>query len=264
MRTIKKIAALALVIVSFLVVSCEEQAVREPSPEANPSSNKVYFPDQSGKVVLGIDAKSFTVPVSREIDKDALTVSLKTTGYNGFTIPKQVSFAAGSKDATIEIAVGDVELMKNYLLTIEVEHNQTNPYDTLYNKTKTSIAAINVLKEDFAPYAEGKFTSAMFGASWDMILEFSPATKTYRLSDLIEEGYDYLFTVAENGVITQSPKTAVQTGYMHPTYGMISYQLQDGSAYDAATDTYTFLLKYTVAAGSFGVKTEKLQITKKL
>jgi len=153
-----------------------------------------------------------------------------------------------------------MELMKKYHIAILIDGADTNPYaiQTVYSRIE-----LNILKEDYAAYSNGTYTSGMFKSSWAQVLQYSPSKKTYRFKDLFNEGYDYEFSVSDDGTIAQVPLTAILTGYVHPTYGMVSAQAQDGSMFDK-NSTYTFLLKFTVSAGSFGIKTEKYVITNKL
>lgn len=264
MRTIKKLN-IAFLALGLLLVGCkDDEIVREPSPASNPNSTNVYFSAKNiASPVLPKSATSFDIIIDRENASQAQTVQLTVENLyadNVFQVPTSVSFAAGEATKTIKVPV-DLELMKKYHITVTIDMEQTNPYRTQAVYPRLDL---NVLKEDYAPYSEGTFTSTMFGDSWAQVMEFSPALKIYRLKDLIEVGFDYIFSVDKDGVINQVPSSVIETGYMHPSYGMVSYQAQDGSKFDAASNTYTFLLKYTVSAGSFGVKTEKYVITKKL
>lgn len=151
-------------------------------------------------------------------------------------------------------------------MSILVDGEQTNPYVDQMLGDSTLVYSrmdLTVLKEDFVPYSEGTFTSSMFGDSWAVIMDYSPSLAAYRLNDLIENGYDLLFSVNEDGGLVQIPTDPVKSGYDHSTYGMISMQIQAGSAFDATSDTYTLMLKYTVAAGSFGTKEEVYVVTMK-
>lgn len=264
MRTINKINLIILGI-GLLFTACKDaDIVREPSPAANPNSTNVYFSDKnSTSIVLSKDTKSFDLIINREkVDKAQIVNLTVESAYSDsvFQTPSSVSFAAGEATKTINIPV-KMELMKKYRIAIIIDKDQTNPYAV---QTVFPRIDLNLLKEDYAPYSEGTFTSSMFKDSWAQTMEYSPSLKAYRLKDLIQTGYDYIFSVAADGTITQIPATAIVTGYMHPSYGMVSYQAQAGSKYDAATKTYLFLLKYTVSAGSFGVKSETYVVTKLL
>lgn len=272
MKKLNILAALSFVL--MILVSCSEEITREPSPEFNTSSNKVYFPKQESKLIVPISAETIDVQIARKVVKDALTVGLKysNTYADFFKGPETVTFAAGDSLASIKITLGSIELMKEYLFSISVaDVNQTDPYTV---SDVYPVIAMNVLKEDFAPYAEGKFTSGFFEDSWDQILEYSPATKLYRLSDLWVAGYDVKFSWDGTAAVTPvggtfkpastAYKPAFQTGYVHSKYGMVWAIFNGANTYDATTKTFSFPITWRVTAGSFGVYTETYTITKLL
>jgi hypothetical protein len=59
-------------------------------------------------------------------------------------------------------------------------------------------------------------------------------------------------------------RTGFQTGYVHPSYGMIyaSFDAPEGPfTYDEATKTFTFGYAWRVSAGTFGVYPDSYTIT---
>lgn len=269
MKTINKLTLVLFAAVALFAASCEDEIVRDPSPEVNPNNNKVYFPDQESGVVLGIEDNTFEIVIAREDTLTELTVGLEIVAGDQFSIPESVKFAAGESETSFVLSVGDVELMKNYMVTIEIEESQTNPYDSLFGESKFSILSLNVLKEDFTPYASGTYTSDFFGEAWDAVLEYSPANDLYRFSDCWASGYDVLFKWEGTQVTIKgtynSSKTSiyVPTGYLHATYGMVSayYSQADLNYYDADTKTFTFPISWVVSAGSFGDYNDVFAIT---
>ncbi|NCB67729.1 MAG: hypothetical protein EOM47_02655 [Bacteroidia bacterium] len=277
MKTKNILTALMFAVVTLFVVSCEEVVVREPSPDVNPESNKVFFPNQPTKqVVVAIDQKTVTIPIERGVFDKELTVNLKFSGYKTISIPSSVKFDAGDKDTVVTITVGEIELMKNYLVTIEVDQAHTNPYDTLYNKTNFSILSLNLLREDFAPYAIGTYASEFFEDSREATLEYSPATKLYRFTDCWMPGYSVLFswntdaTDADNknkveikGTLNADKSFVyIPTGYVHSTYGMVNawYSRANLKYYNEETKTFTFPITWRVSAGSFGAYDDTYKI----
>jgi hypothetical protein len=263
MKTINKIGLIlgAIVALNVFVACDDEDIVRDPSPETNPNSNHVYFPEQiSEQLIVGLEDTSTPIVIAREVSDNALTVTLTISGNEAFSIPQTVSFNAGDSDTTFTLSIGEIELMKNYLVILKIDENQTNPYDSLYNTAKFSTLSLNVLKEDFEPYAEGTYDSEFFEESWPATLEYSPATGLYRFSDCWMPNYDVLFKwegteVAVQGTVNSSGTFIyLPTGYVDPTYGMTSayYSQEDINYYDEATKTFTFPITWVVSAGSFG------------
>jgi len=275
----KIVSITTLTLLIMFMVSCDEGVVtRDPSPETSPTSNKVYFAKQNSLVTLSIDADSFGVIIARKVYAEALTVDLDYSATNSglFTGPKSVTFPAGDSTLTFFIKVGDVELVKKYMIEISVSN--ADQIDAYSISDVFPTISLNVLKEDFIPYAEGTLTSAFFGGSWPLVLEHSVATSTYRLSDCwlpgdttSLPGYDVTFKwtgdtivtvlggVFKPGTVAYTP--ALQTGYNDPSYGMVWAVFNGVNVYNATTTTFTFPITWRVTAGSFGKYTDKFKIT---
>jgi hypothetical protein len=254
-----KILYCAMAVSLMFATACsEDEVTREKSPVQNPNSTNVYFTATNPKsLILGIDAVEFTVSVSREISDAAQTVNLEIENTNAeglFSIPSTVSFSAGEATTLITISVYGLELMKTYHIAIAIEGDQTNPYEqqTVYPKIE-----LNILQEDFAPYANGTYTCDFFEDSWSQVLEYSPSTLTYRLKGLWYSGYDVKFKWTGSTAVTMvgtvnSYGTGIPSGYVHSTYGMVTAYF-NGCTYDDATKTFTFPITWRVSAGSFGL-----------
>jgi len=259
-QNIFNLILLLLTIVFF--ISCEDDITRDPSPETNPNTNKVYFPEQiDGTYTIGLEVNSIEVQVAREISSQALTVSLHYVGSDLISVPSSVSFESGSALTSFFISIGDIELMETYPITINIDGEQADYYSISDN---VSTLSLNILKEDFEPYASGAYYSDFFEQGWEAILEYSPLTEQYRFSDCWVSGYDVLFkwdgANEDSKVMMQgtpnSDKSYIffTTGYMHPSYGMVSayYPQANINYYDKATKTFTFPITWRVSAGSFG------------
>lgn len=276
----KIVSITTLMLLIMFMVSCDEVITRDPSPETSPTSNKVYFAKQNSKLTLPISADSFGVILARKVYAEALTVDLKYSVINSglFTGPKSVTFPAGDSTLTFFIKVGDVELVKKYMIEISVSN--ANQIDAYSISDVYPTISFNVLKEDFIPYAEGTYTSDFFGSNWPMVLEHSVATSTYRLSDcwlladstlVILPGNDVTFKwagdtiVAVIGGVFKPGATAytpsLQTGYVDATYGMVWAVFNGVNVYKATTKTFTFPITWRVTAGSFGKYSDKYLIT---
>ena len=81
----------------------------------------------------------------------------------------------------------------------------------------------------------------------------------YKLTDCIAKGYDIIFELTEDGQHLLKPIAKQETGYVHPSYGMVSVE---GAADDIQRDGNVIALpmKYTVSAGSFGAKYDYLAL----
>lgn len=113
---------------------------------------------------------------------------------------------------------------------------------------------------DYEPYGKGTYTSnsGLFKpASWEVDVEYSEVGDRYRIANNWTKGYGLAFS-HDGSKVTVYP-TTMETGYMHPRYGMVSVSGQ-GSTYNETTKTFTFVFNFTVSAGSFFVKTETLTL----
>ncbi len=261
---------LALLSVLLFTTSCEDKFSQEPAPAYNTNSANVYFSStNSSSIVLGLEATSFDIVVKREKTTSAQTVKLTPENSNGeiFTIPTEVSFAVGESQKNVTITVADMELMKSYHLAIQIDGNDTKPYvaQTVYPRIE-----INVLKEDFAPYANGTYSDYFFAPGddyidWPITLEYSPMTTTYRLKDVWVEGYNVTFKWDKAANVTMIGTTSgaykvIPTGYVHPTYGMVS-AYYGACSYNTNTKKFTFPITWRVSAGSFGTFADYYTIT---
>lgn len=110
-------------------------------------------------------------------------------------------------------------------------------------------------------YCNGLYSCGLFGQEWEQTMEvhkYEP--NVYRLPDYIAPGYDLVFSWDQESNEVALLSEAWETGYIHPSYGMIT-ALGSGMAYDAATKTFTFAVEYVVAAGSFGGFNDTFKIT---
>ena len=254
---------------AIMVYSCSEDIPGyEAGPNQNEQSTNVSFSKANSKsLVLPLEATSFDIVLNRENNVSAQTVSLKVEdAFQGdvFEIPSTVTFEAGSSSAAIEIKLKSIELMVKYHIALEVEVDQTKPYlaQDVYPRIE-----MDVLQEDFAPFAEGNYTSEFFEDTWSAVLEYSPATSVYRFSDCWMPGYDVTFQWTGTEVTmlgtTNGAFKVFPTGYVHPTYGMVSAFFAEGCSFDEGTQTFTFPINWRVKAGSFGDYPDQYVITQK-
>lgn len=267
MKFINKTGIVILTIITLNVfIACDKEVVRDSSPAVNPNSNRVYFPEQTDdQLIVGIEDSTATITIAREVSTEALTVAITISGDAAFSIPQTVSFAAGDSDTTFNLSIGDIELMKKYLVILNIDGNQANPYD---EDTKFSTLALNIVKEDFVPFAEGTYVAAFFNASWTAILEYSPSTELYRFADCWMPGYNVLFKWEGTEVTIQGTKNSsgsyiyLPTGYVHPSYGMVVayYSQANINYYNEATKTFTFPITWWVEAGTWSGYYDKYTI----
>lgn len=280
MKLINKNFMLLTFISALIFTACDDEITRDPSPVTNPSSTNVYFAkDNISNPVLGIEQTSFDVQISREkTDKEQTVTLFADNAYDDiFNVPSSVTFAVGESNKNVTIKVTDkMELMKSYHLAIYVDGEQVSLYkeqSVVVGDKRVALyprIELNVIKEDFAPYAKGTYSNLFFAAgddyeSSEKTLEYSPSTKVYRLKNCWVQGYDVKFKWDGGAVVTMLGTTSgayvyVQTGSVHSTYGMISAYFK-GCTYNDASKKFTFPITWRVSAGSFGTYADYFTIT---
>lgn len=119
---IDKILALSMasmLTVAFTACDSEDEAYEW----ASVSGSQVYFNNSLAKeYVLSMNESSFNIPVSRVSDADAISVPLNVTLEEGslFTIPQSVSFAAGQKEATIQVSYDPANIEFDKFETVKI------------------------------------------------------------------------------------------------------------------------------------------------
>ncbi|MFT3739360.1 MAG: hypothetical protein QM786_11425 [Breznakibacter sp.] len=253
MKMFNKILLLSLTVLMAGFVSCNEDDDYSytPGETTNKNGDNIYFAsDNESSPILGVDDAEFKITVTRDNSTNAQTIPLEAkTAYDGvFTVPSSVSFDAGV--GSVEITIGVTEKMqafKSYLLEIIIPEEYTSQYEdqAVYPRVE-----LNVLKEDFKPYAVGTYDSDFFGDSWSAVLEYSEMLDEYRFSDCWISGYDVTFSWNGGSSVIMGESVFI-TGYVHSSYGMVSATPVE-SSYDDSSKMFTFLYKWTVSAGSFG------------
>jgi hypothetical protein len=254
----------------FIVSACSKDEVNgDKSPAQNANSTNVFFLNKNPKsLILAKTAQDFTIPVSRTNTTSEQTVNIfieNPYDKSLFEVPTSVHFAAGDDTVYFTVKVVNLELMKSYHIAFTIDFDQTQPYTSqnVYSRYE-----LNLIQEDFAPYAQGTYTSLFFEDSWSQVLEYSPSTQVYRFTEPWGfAGYNVTFTwagsstTAVNMIGTVSGSyVVIKTGYVHSKYGMVSAYYK-GSTYDAASKTFTFPITWRVSAGSFGTYADSYQIT---
>ena len=260
MKTMKNILGILLLgLITTVVSSCNDDINYSPGEPSPFAESKVFFSkDNVYDVILGVYDTEVTFFLERTDASSALSVALEADGYdeNIFTVPASVEFAAGETKKEVKIQVKNMEVFTDYSLKkIAIPSELVNPYKDY------SAISLNVLKEDYVPFAKGMYTSNFFEDQWEMVLEYSALLDLYRFQDLYVEGYDFFFKWDGGETMTMDPVN-ITTGYVHPTYGMITAKTQ-ATQYDAESQTMAFKYNWTVSAGSFGSYVEYFEITEK-
>ncbi len=255
--------------------------------EAYVAEHNVTFQYYSDPV-MDKTATSFDVVLNRHTTSGTLSVPVeKVIVPEGWNVPETANFAEGDSLATITVTPSsDISLNKDYKFFISIPESYTNPYKI--NEGEVNSFSVNVVKEDYEPYATGTYDEEFFfsGAQWPVKIEYSPALDIYRIKSMMEpvdevSGYHFYFKwnmeTGENQSFTMCASdggelTTAQAGFSYGSYGMVSYKWAASTnnpadyvdetndagfgGYLASENMFVLVWNHTVSAGSFGSGTD--------
>ena len=263
MKKLLKLNYMALFAVLALFSACTEEDDYTPAqPSAVEETEYFFNREQATSAILPLSASEYVVVLERVLvdsaEVGAVTLELDVNAdKNVFTVPESVTFEAGAKTAEIVIAINEnMEAFKDYAVEISLPEEVINPY----KMDNYSIFTLKLLKEDYAPFALGTYTSWFFEQSWDAVLEYSPMLDLYRFKDCWVKG-DVTFTCDRETMKFEMTAAQFESGYVHPSYGMVTAKvLAANNGFDAETNTFYFAYQFIVSAGSFGADYDTFEI----
>lgn len=175
---------LGILAVSMLIFSsCGEEIVREPSPAVKDGNQAVYFATNN-TTVYELDptaSASVSVIMERLDSVNAAEVPLKVFRNDSsiFVFPEKVTFAAGSKTATLVVQFPDAQEGIPYTFEVGVDgEDYLNPYSPVVNSIKVSITRV---KWDFK--GKGQYYDTWTLASVaDIDIYYSDLKESYRFA----------------------------------------------------------------------------------
>lgn len=267
----------------------------EYEPGKATSNNKALYFDDEENVTMALTDNEVTITLNR-VDTVSglpeLTVPLIVNSAPDFvTVPKSVTFAAGKDKADVKLAIGEgMKPFVTYMVKISIPEEYTQAYAA---DAGSPVYCFNILKEDWATIANGKFTSTvLWKETLEKTLEYSEYMDLYRFPDLIVEGTNVYFYFNEEEVTEKTEAgtdttyvkqdfyftdangkhiTKFSTGYFHPTYGEVSATILEdydmGYEEFISEETEELVMRFfwpweiTVAAGSFGAAYQYYRVT---
>ena len=169
-----------------------------------------------------------------------------------FNVPSSVSFSADEAKKTIDIPFAILGGTTEQVTISVAEENAT-----VYG---VKSATFTITRDFVWEYlGAGVYQCWLFGEAWEQDVYRGEGTQMYKLPDCIAKGYDIIFELTEDGQHLLKPIAKQETGYVHPSYGMVSVE---GAADDIQRDGNVIALpmEYTVSAGSFGAKYDYLAL----
>ena len=145
---------------------------------------------------------------------------------------------------------------QNYIHIVQIDSTTTVNLE--------EVREIKFTLDDYEPFLKGTYYSWFFKTTKEMTLEYSPSKELYRFKDCWVPGYHVTFRLDPETMEFEMTANFFTSGYVHPTYGMVTAEVYGGGSYnsfDPTTMTFKFAYNWTVSAGSFGAGYDTFQIT---
>ncbi len=132
-----------------------------------------------------------------------------------------VTFAKGEAVGYVELefgAINNLGATEKYEIVLTIDNeDQLSP--SQLGKMKVLVQR----KLTWESIGTGIYTSEIFDDSWSQPIEKAVEGNIYRLPSCIMEGYPLVFSLSDDGQ-TLTGWSDQETGYKHPTYGMMYYR----------------------------------------
>lgn len=245
---------LALMLLSLtLFAACQEDEGTDPGHDSTPVASVYeyavgdgYNADNDCCFRVATNSATQEVYYLAQLDEEKKALNMTDQQYADYVVEKGTKIEVkASSDADVYVK----NLHGLYDITVVAVKGNT--------KTLQSFQFSGI---DYKPLGQGTWTSSFFSDAWKVDVEYSAVGNRYRIKNVYKNGYGFSFSPNGSNV-TVYPNGAIETGYVHARYGMVSISDQ-GSTYDAASKTFTFNFNFTVSAGSFGAASETLTLDK--
>uniref|UniRef100_UPI0040272120 hypothetical protein n=1 Tax=Prevotella sp. TaxID=59823 RepID=UPI0040272120 len=245
---------LALMLLSLtLFAACQEDEGTDPGHDSTPVASVYeyavgdgYNADNDCRFRVATNSATQEVYYLAQLDEEKKALNMTDQQYADYVVEKGTKIEVkASSDADVYVK----NLHGLYDITVVAVKGNT--------KTLQSFQFSGI---DYKPLGQGTWTSSFFSDAWKVDVEYSAVGNRYRIKNVYKNGYGFSFSPNGSNV-TVYPNGAIETGYVHARYGMVSISDQ-GSTYDAASKTFTFNFNFTVSAGSFGAASETLTLDK--
>lgn len=245
---------LALILLSLtLFAACQEDEGTDPGHDSTPVASVYeyavrdgYNADNDCRFRVATNSATQEVYYLAQLDEEKKALNMTDQQYADYVVEKGTKIEVkASSDADVYVK----DLHGLYDITVVAVKGNT--------KTLQSFQFSGI---DYKPLGQGTWTSSFFSDAWKVDVEYSAVGNRYRIKNVYKNGYGFSFSPNGSNV-TVYPNGAIETGYVHARYGMVSISDQ-GSTYDAASKTFTFNFNFTVSAGSFGAASETLTLDK--
>lgn len=241
-----------LIFLLFTAISCEQdRTLYELTSKVEASFPSTIVNYQ----MVAEDGNKIVVELWRGNTKGAASVPVTiTNNTNGVFTPEkeQFDFVDGESSAYLIFSYPDITQFggEKYQIVLTIDDEMVSPSGT----EKMTITAQRKLT--YNSVGTGTFTSEFFEDSWQQEVLKAEEADFYRLPDCYFNGYPIEFSI-QNGKINFSKQPM---GYVHSTYGMVSWDPRYLDDCEINGKTLTFVPAFVVNVGSFGGYYEILEL----
>lgn len=236
---------------TVLFTACSADEGQEPGGDSTPKATVYtytasgnYNPDNDCYIRVSANSATAEAYYLAELQSEKKARNMSDADYANYVVSngKKLDKIAGASIQDVYIT----DLHGEYAVSVVA----------VKGSTKT-IQTIEFAGLDYKPFGKGTYSSEWFEDEWEVDVEYSEVGNRYRIANCWGEGLG--FSVAVKGSSATVVPSKIENVDNHATYGPVA-ATDNGSSYDAATKTFTFAFKWTVAAGSFGVYNEYLTL----
>ncbi len=204
------------------------------------NSQSVDFPSEG--------YEGFDVEVIRAQSGEAVTIPLSAVMLDAagnsspvpatIQVPSSVSFEADEKVSSFHVSVGDIESGVTYQLAVTMANEEYAPIDNISTKV------ISIYRDyTYTSLGIGTFTSQMWtndfpNETFPVEIQKADQVNWYKLIGVIEEGYDIIIQVAEDGVTATIPEQTCCSDLNGSGAGIISAEGELENGVFTFTTTY--------------------------
>jgi hypothetical protein len=263
MKTYKLSLLGGVALLATLFVGCGKDTFTPGEPE-NPNSKSVFFPAKQIAAVVELeptDPTVFTFKAMRTKDTEAITVPVEVVSNDKevFNV-SPITFAAGQTETQFTVSFPNAEIGKAYNCVVKISDPgyydiyESNPTFVTFTVERVKWNLLGTGTYSYNSWWKPDGDDVPEANRWNgkEVYELYQRDKTgiHRIPNWGMGSPVYLyFTVNPNDNTISVAKQLI--GSTHPNYGPVSGTGAWGE-YKPDTKTYSIMLEYTVAAGSFG------------
>lgn len=237
MKNLAKYSSIAFLALSAVVFSsCTDSYSYDKAP-AYHGGQAYLVADSLNFTFSPTDAQTFDFKVERNDSTKAETVSLKSDN-KVFTIPSEVSFAAGERSKVVPVTF-NIPIGETDTLNVSLDSAQAYIYAPSFKRF--------IVKRDYVwiDLGQGQWTSSIFSQSSAVEVFKAGGADVYRVKEPYEAGHDIDIVVQGSSAMVAS-----QYGFVDSSLGTCNVMSWEKHGIPSTFDGHTFTLKLGIVAGS--------------